>query len=71
MVSYRLATRAGLNGLVYGLNWIGLAAPITLCKRLVSWFDLVWTGRLQPLHGYVSNLTAVLDTILWRVGAAD
>ncbi|GMN29898.1 hypothetical protein TIFTF001_041377 [Ficus carica] len=77
IVSYRLATRAGLNGVVYGLNWIGLAAPITLCKRLVSWFDLVWTGRLQPLHGYVPryvhviNLTAVLDVILWRVGAAD
>ncbi|GMN36080.1 hypothetical protein TIFTF001_042365 [Ficus carica] len=53
MVSYRLATRASLNGLVYGLNWNGLAAPITLCKRLVSWFDLVWTGRLQPLHSYV------------------
>ncbi|GMN65159.1 hypothetical protein TIFTF001_034223 [Ficus carica] len=58
MVSYRLATRVSLNGLVYGLNWIGLAAPITLCKRLVSWFDLVWTGRLQPLHSYVPrNLT--------------
>ncbi|GMN69096.1 hypothetical protein TIFTF001_038155 [Ficus carica] len=25
-MSYRLATRAGLNGLVYGLNWIGLVA---------------------------------------------
>ncbi|GMN66552.1 hypothetical protein TIFTF001_035612 [Ficus carica] len=71
MVSYRLATRAGLNGLAYGLNWTGLAAPITPCKRLVSWFDLVWIGRLQPLHGYVSDLPAILDAILWGVGAAD
>ncbi|GMN65630.1 hypothetical protein TIFTF001_034692 [Ficus carica] len=33
MVSYRLATRAGLNGLVHGLSWTGLAAPTTPWQR--------------------------------------
>ncbi|GMN66056.1 hypothetical protein TIFTF001_035130 [Ficus carica] len=60
--------------LVYGLNWIGLAAPITLWKRLVSWFDLVldWPPPTTPwLCTTVSDLPAILDAILLRVGAAD
>ena len=31
IVTYRLATRAGLNGIVHGLSWIGLAALTTPC----------------------------------------
>ena len=31
VVSYRLAMRAGLNGMVHGLSWIRLATPTTPC----------------------------------------
>ena len=31
VVTYRLATRVGLNGIVHGLSWFGLAAPTTPC----------------------------------------
>ncbi|GMN20993.1 hypothetical protein TIFTF001_043216 [Ficus carica] len=54
MVSYRLATRAGLNGLVHDLSWTGLVAPTTPWQRAT-----------------VIDLPAILDAILWRVGAVD
>ena len=55
VVSYRLAIKAGLNGMVHGLSWIGWLPKLLHVKLCVSWFELKWTAAfnhsLAMYHG--------------------
>ncbi|GMN65192.1 hypothetical protein TIFTF001_034268 [Ficus carica] len=46
-MSCRLATKAGLNGMVHGLSWIGWLPKLLHVKLCVSWFELKWTAAFN------------------------
>ncbi|GMN65160.1 hypothetical protein TIFTF001_034232 [Ficus carica] len=36
--------------------------------QLVSWFELDWTGRIQPPHGYVPRLATYQQNLMQDCG---